>query len=112
MSIGGTRVKSVASHLTVTDLAQLAARGASNAGPLPIPTLAPGAAVEADRVISPAGIFALGGQILVGAAILAGRQVSGSNPHHAAAFGLDTRTLLRTRPNPLSPEQVVKLRGP
>jgi hypothetical protein len=58
----------------VADLRKLVAAGARNAGPPPIPTLASGEAVEVDRVISAAGTFALGGQILVGAAILAGRQ--------------------------------------
>ena len=112
LSIAGARVKSVASHLTVTDLAQLAARGARNAGPPPIPTLTPGEVVEVDRVISAAGTFALGGQVLVGAAILAGRRVGiRIEPTTLLLFDLDTRTLLRTRPNPLTTEQVLRLRG-
>jgi hypothetical protein len=110
--IAGVRVKSVHSHMTVTDLAHLAARGARNAGPAPIPTLAPGEAVEVDRVISPAGTFALGGQVLVGAAILAGRRVGiRIEPTTLLLFDLETRTLLRTRPNPLTAEQVLRLRG-
>ena len=112
LSIAGARIKSVASHLTVTDLAQLAARGASKAGPPPIPTLTPGEVVEVDRVISAAGTFALGGQVLVGAAILAGRRVGiRIEPTTLLLFDLDTRTLLRTRPNPLTTEQVLRLRG-
>jgi transposase InsO family protein len=112
LSIGGARVKSVHSHLTVADLRKLVAAGARNAGPPPIPTLAEGEAVEVDRVISAAGTFALGGQILVGAAILAGRQVGiRIEPSTLLLFDLDTRTLLRTRPNPLTPEQVLRLRG-
>ena len=35
--IAGTRVKTVRSHLTVTDLALLVAQGAQNAGPSPLP---------------------------------------------------------------------------
>jgi hypothetical protein len=112
LSIAGARVKSVASHLTVADLPKLVAAGASNADPPPIPTLADGAAVEVDRVISRAGTFTLGGHILVGAAILAGRQVGiRIEPTTLLLFDLDTRTLLRTRPNPLTTEQVRRLRG-
>jgi transposase InsO family protein len=110
--IAGGRVKSVASHLTVADLHKLAVSGARNAGPPPIPTQTNGEAVEVDRVISPAGTFALGGQILVGAAILAGRRVGiRIEPTTMLLFDLDTRTLLRTRPNPLTTEQVLRLRG-
>ena len=111
LSIGGARVKSVASHLTVVDLRNLVAGGAANAGPPPIPTLTPGEAVEVDRVISPGGTFTLGGQVLVGAAILAGRQVGiRVEPSTLLLFDLQTRTLLRTRPNPLPAEKILRLR--
>jgi len=80
LSIGGARVKSVASHLTVADLRNLVAGGAANAGAPPIPTLTPGEAVEVDRVISPGGTFTLGGQVLVGRRSWpAGRSVSVSS---------------------------------
>ena len=112
LSIAGGRVKSVASHLTVADLAKLVAAGARNAGPAPIPTLTDGEAVEVDRTISSGGTFALGGHVLVGAAILACRRVGiRIEPTTLLLFDLDTRTLLRTRPNPLSPAQVSRLRG-
>lgn len=112
LSIAGARVKSVASHLTVVDLRKLVAAGARNAGPPPIPTLTDGEAIEVDRVVSPAGTFTLGGHILVGAAILAGRRVGiRVEPTTLLLFDLDTRTLLRTRPNPLNAEQVLRLRG-
>jgi transposase InsO family protein len=112
LSIAGARVKSLTSHLTVADLRKLVTAGARTAGPPPIPTLAPGQAVEVDRVISAAGTFALGGHILVGAAILAGRQVGiRVEPTTLLLFDLDTRTLLRTRPNPLTADQVLRLRG-
>jgi transposase InsO family protein len=112
LSIAGARVKSVASHLTVADLRKLVAAGARNAGPPPIPTLNDGEAVEVDRVISPAGTFTLGGQILVGAAILAGRRVGiRVEPTTLLLFDLETTTLLRTRPNPLATAQVLRLRG-
>jgi transposase InsO family protein len=117
LSIAGARVKSVISHLTVADLARLTtAHGAVPAGPAPIPTrpdsLGDGEAVEVDRVVSPAGTFALGGQVLTGAALLAGRQVGiRIEPTVLLLFDLDTRQLLRTRPNPLTEKQVLRLRG-
>jgi transposase InsO family protein len=112
LSIAGARVKSVASHMTVADLRKLVAAGARNAGPPPIPTLADGEAVEVDRVISAAGTFTLGGRILVGAAILAGRRVGiRIEPTTLLLFDLDTRILLRTRPNPFTTAQVLRLRG-
>jgi hypothetical protein len=41
LSIAGTRVKSVRSHLSAADLARLAATGARPAGPPPIPAAEP-----------------------------------------------------------------------
>lgn len=49
--IAGSRIKSVRSHLSVADLAQLAARGGRAAGPSPLPT-GDGAAFEVDRTLS------------------------------------------------------------
>ncbi|MDX6238237.1 MAG: hypothetical protein QOG10_3052 [Kribbellaceae bacterium] len=117
LGIAGVRVKSVISHLTVADLARLiTAHGAVPAGPPPIPTrpdsLGDGEAVEVDRVVSPAGTFALSGHVLTGAALLAGRQVGiRIEPSVLLLFDLDTRELLRTRPNPLTEKQVLRLRG-
>jgi transposase InsO family protein len=112
LSIAGARVKSVHSHLSVNDLARLVGEGAVNAGGPPIPALVGTDAVEVDRVISPAGTFALGGNILLGAALLAGRQVGiRIEANTLLLFDLQTRELLRTRPNPLTPAQVLRLRG-
>jgi len=117
LSIAGARVKSVISHLTVADLARLTiAHAATPAGPPPIPTrpdsLTDGEAVELDRVVSAAGTFVLGGHVLTGAALLAGRQVGiRIEPTVLLLFDLDTRQLLRTRPNPLTERQVLRLRG-
>ena len=47
--IGGTRVKTVRSHLSVNDLAKLVAADASNAGPSPLPPVEDGDAVEVER---------------------------------------------------------------
>ena len=112
LSIAGARVKSVRSHLTVVDLARLAATGAANAGPPPLPPIEEGAAVEVDRVVSSGGTIALASKILVAAEILAGRRVGiRIEPSTLMFFDLDTRELLRTRANPLTPDQVLRLRG-
>jgi hypothetical protein len=71
--IGGTRLRTIRSHLGVTDLAGLVAGGAVNAGPSPLP--APEYAVEVERVVSRYGLIALGAHRLVAADILAGRHV-------------------------------------
>jgi hypothetical protein len=112
LSVGGTKIKSVRSHLTVNDLNKLAADGAVNAGPSPLPPVEHGAAVEVDRVVSRGGTIALGGKVLLAAEILAGRQVGiRIEPDTLMFFDLDNRELLRVRPNPLTPAQVARLRG-
>jgi len=57
--IGGTRVKTVRSHLSVNDLAKLVAQGASNAGPSPLPPVEDGDAVEVERAVSRLGHVSL-----------------------------------------------------
>ncbi len=110
--IGGTRVKTVRSHLSVTDLARLVADGAVNAGPSPLPPLEEGAAVEVERVVSKDGLVSLGGHVVLAAEILGGRQVGiRIEPDTLMFFDLDSRELLRVRPNPLNHEQVRRLRG-
>lgn len=110
--IGGTRVKTVRSHLTVTDLAALLAAGAVAAGPSPLPPVQPGDAVEVERVVTRGGTVVLGGRALLAAEILAGRQVGIRIERDTLMFfDLDTRELLRVRPNPLRHEQIVRLRG-
>ena len=110
--IGGARVKTVRSHLSVKDLAKLVAEGAVNAGPSPLPPIEDGAAVEVDRSIASGGITSLGGKVILAAEILAGRRVGiRIEPDTLMFFDLETRELLRTRPNPLAPEQVARLRG-
>jgi transposase InsO family protein len=110
--IAGARVKSVRSHLTVADLARLAAAGAVEAGPPPLPPVENGDAVEVDRVVAPGGTVTLGGKFLVAAEILAGRRVGiRIEPATLLFFDLDTRELLRTRPNSLTPDQILRLHG-
>jgi transposase InsO family protein len=110
--IGGVKVKTVRSHLTVNDLGRLFAEGAVNAGPSPMPPLEDGAAVEVDRCIGSGGITSLGGTVVLAAEILAGRRVGiRIEPTTLMFFDLETRELLRTRPNPLTPTQIARLRG-
>jgi transposase InsO family protein len=110
--IGGARVKTVRSHLSVNDLAKLVAAGASNAGPSPLPPIEAGDAVEVERAVSGLGLVSLAGHQLLAAEMLGGRPV-GIRIENATLmfFDLDTRELLRIRPNPLTPEQVQGLRG-
>jgi hypothetical protein len=112
LSIAGGRVKTVRSHLSATDLAALAATGARPAGPSPLPPAHPGAALEVDRTVSPAGLVSLGAHRLLAAEILSGRRIS-IRIEAATLMFFDpaTRELLRTRPNPLSYDQARKLRG-
>lgn len=110
--IGGTRVKTIRSHLTVTDLARLVTDGAVNAGPSPLPPIEEGDAVEVERVVSRGGTVVLGGQVLLAAEILGGRRVGIRIESDTLMFyDLDTRELLRVRPNPLSHDKIVRLRG-
>lgn len=110
--IGGARVKTVRSHLSVNDLAKLVAAGASNAGPSPLPPVEDGDAVEVERAVSSLGHVSLAGHQLLAAEILGGRPVGiRIEPATLMFYDLATRELLRTRANPLTPEQVKGLRG-
>ena len=110
--IGGTRVKTLRSHLSVNDLAKLVAAGAVPAGPSPLPPVEDGDAVEVERCVNSFGLVSLGGHRLLAAEILAGRQVGiRIEPTLLLFYDLTTRELLRTRINPLTPEQITKLRG-
>ena len=113
LSIDGTRIKTVRSHLSVTDLARLAAKGARPAGPAPLPTAdGQDGVIEIERAVSRAGTVALAGQVILAAEILAGRRV-GIRIDGATLmfFDLDTRELLRTRPTPIPSGQAKHLRG-
>jgi hypothetical protein len=110
--VGGTRIKTVRSHLSVADLAQLAAQGAVTAGPSPLPPIEDGDAVEVERVVNKDGLVALGGRMLLAAEILGGRKVGIRIETDTIMFyDLDTRDLLRVRPNPLSRDKIIRLRG-
>jgi len=59
--IAGARIKTIRSHLTVTDLATLVAQGAVPAGPSPVPPIEKdGDAVEVDRTVNRVGSVSLG----------------------------------------------------
>jgi hypothetical protein len=96
----------------VTDLAQLVAQGAVNAGPSPLPPIEEGDAVEVERVVSKDGLVTLGGHMLLAAEILGGRKVGIRIEADTLMFyDLDSRELLRVRPNPLSHDKIIRLRG-
>jgi hypothetical protein len=113
--IAGTRLKSVRSHLSVNDLAGLARGGGRPAGPSPLPMAASGGpvgAVEVDRTVNAAGHVSLGQHIVQAAEILAGRRVGVRIDEQTVMFfDPDTRELLRTRPNPLTPAEILRLRS-
>jgi transposase InsO family protein len=112
LTIGGARVKSVRSHLSVADLTRLAADGGRAAGPPPIPAAEPGAAIEVDRVVSKDGHVSLGGRYHIAAEILGGQLVSIRIEENTLMFfDPATRILLRTRPSPLTWDQARLLRG-
>jgi transposase InsO family protein len=112
--IAGTRLKSFRSHLSVTDLAALVRDGGRAAGPSPLPAApadAPVDAVEVDRTVNRCGQVSLGQRTILAAEILAGRRVTVRVDQHTLTF-LDahTRELLRTRPDPLTPAEISRLR--
>ena len=112
VSIGGARVKTLRSHLSASDLAKLIASGAVPAGPAPLPGIEDGAALEVDRVVSNAGLISLGGKQILVAERLGGIPVAVRIEEQTLLFfDITTRELLRTRPNPITREQALRLRG-
>jgi transposase InsO family protein len=112
LTIGGARVKSLRSHFSSADLAQLARDGAVAAGPPPLPAVEEGTAVEVDRAVNNTGLVGLAGKQVLAAEILGGRPVIVRVEAQTLMFlDPDTRELLRVRPNPLTREQVLRLQG-
>jgi transposase InsO family protein len=112
LTINGARVKSLRSHWSIADLAQLAQQGAVAAGPPPLPPPADGAAIEVDRAVNNSGLIGLGGRQVLAAEILGGRPVIVRiEPQTLMFLDPDTRELLRVRPNPLTREQALRLQG-
>jgi hypothetical protein len=112
LSAGGARIKTLRSHLSVADLARLAANGGVPAGPSPLPPIEDGQALEVDRPVSRGGLVSLGRHRLLAAEILGG-QLAGIRIEANTLMFYDpqSRVLLRTRPNPLTPADVARLRG-
>jgi hypothetical protein len=112
LSTGGARIKTLRSHLSVADLAKLAATGTVPAGPAPLPPAEDGQAIEVERPVSRGGLVCLGPHRLLAAEILGG-QLAGIRiePNTLMFYDPESRVLLRTRPNPLTPAQVGRLRG-
>jgi transposase InsO family protein len=109
--IAGVRIKTVRSHLSVADLDRLAARGGRVAGPPPLP-VGGGAGFEVDRTVNNSGLVGLGGHQVLAAEILGGRRVGiRIDDETLSFFDLSSRELLRVRPNPLTGEEVRRLRG-
>jgi transposase InsO family protein len=112
LSAGGARIKTLRSHLSVNDLATLAATGAVPAGSSPLPPIEDGQAVEVDRPVSRGGLVSLGRHRLLAAEILGGQLTGIRIEEHTLMFyDPESRILLRTRPNPLTPAEVTRLRG-
>jgi transposase InsO family protein len=112
LSAGGGRIKTLRSHLSVNDLARLAAHGGVPAGPSPLPPIEDGQAVEVDRPVSRGGLVSLGKHRLLAAEILGGQLVGiRIEPATLMFYDPESRVLLRTRPNPLAPAEVARLRG-
>jgi transposase InsO family protein len=112
LSAGGARIKTLRSHLSVNDLARLAANGGAPAGPSPLPPVEDGQAVEVDRPVSRGGLVSLGRHRLLAAEILGGQLVGiRIEPATLMFYDPGSRALLRTRPNPLTSAEVARLRG-
>jgi hypothetical protein len=112
VSIGGARVKTLRSHLSATDLAKLIAQGAVPAGPTPLAAIEDGTALEVERIVSNAGLISLASKQILVAERLGGIAVGVRIEEQTLLFfDITTRELLRTRPNPLTREQALQLRG-
>jgi hypothetical protein len=111
--VAGVRIKSLRSHLSGRGLAILRAHGGRPAGPPPLPPAdATSAAVEVDRTVSRSGLVSLASRRVLAAEILAGRRVSlRLDGRTMQVLDPDSRELLRTRPNPLTTAQAIRLHG-
>ncbi|GAB3681590.1 IS481 family transposase [Saccharopolyspora tripterygii] len=117
LSVGGQRVKSLRSRFATSDLDTLASQGAIPAGPEPVASRGgPGSRavrriVEVERTVAKAGTVSLGAHLVLAAEILAGRRIGIYIEEGAPLlfFDPDTRELLRTRPNPLTHDDAIRL---
>ncbi|MFE3455880.1 IS481 family transposase [Nonomuraea sp. NPDC059194] len=110
----GGRLKSVASRLSVKDLAALVASGQARPArldPVPTDTTADLVAVEIDRLVSSIGTVSLSSHALCIGAHLAGQRVTLRLDGITAQVMNDQRQLTRTVPCPLPLTECVTLRG-
>ncbi|MFJ9816599.1 hypothetical protein ACIRU3_15255 [Streptomyces sp. NPDC101151] len=80
------------------------------AGLSPLPA-GDASAFEVDRVVNNSGLVGLGGHQVLAAEILGGRRVGIRIDETLSFFDPSSRELLRVRPNPLTSEEVRRLRG-
>src|SRR5262245_45661118 len=117
LSVAGQRIKSLRSRFSVNDLDTLVGQGAVPAGPPPLASRgAPGSRadrriVEVERTVGRNGMVSLGQRTVLAAEILAGRRVGIyiEEGRPLLFFDIETRELLRSRPNPLEPGEAARL---
>lgn len=118
LSIGEQRIKSLRSQFSVTDLDALVAQGAAPArSSAPVASRGgPGSrssrtVFEVERTVARNGTVSLGNRVVLAADILAGRRVGVyvEEGMPLMFFDLETRELLRSRPNPLQPGEAANL---
>jgi Integrase core domain len=108
--LDGTRLKTLPSRLGVIELARLAADGARQAGPSPLPC-GNGSAVEVERIVNGTGLVGLAGtQLSVGYELAGQRVILRMEGTQMAAISHDGE-LLRTLPCPVPPGDRRRLRG-
>jgi transposase InsO family protein len=109
--VGGVRLKTVPSRLTVAHLQGLLADGGQPAGPPLIPTgdQQPGAAIEVDRLVNAVGAVSLAGRQRPVGFHFAGRRVTVRLDRGLLQL-VDNGMLLRSLPNPLTPTELARIR--
>jgi transposase InsO family protein len=115
--LGGQRLKSLPSRLSVDDLRRLLAAGAQPAGPPPIPSFinaGPGLAyrgpIEVERLVNPVGCVGVAHRSVPVGSPLAGRRVT-LRLDGTLMQVIDAGVLLRSLPFPLTPTQLARVRG-
>jgi hypothetical protein len=108
--LDGTRIKTLPSRLSVTELARLTAHGARPAGPSPLPT-GTGAVIEVDRTVNATGLVSLADQQVGVGSPLAGQRVTLRMEGPMMAVLSHDGSLLRTMACPIPAASRSRLRG-